>query len=335
MLNGAPNSQGLLAPLSHWLRDSEVSEIMLNCPGEIIIEKQGRMQTIEVPVMTAERCRNLFQLIANENQQVIGDATPLLSGSLLDGSRIQLVLPPVSRYPTFAIRRRSIKHMSLVDYEQKDFYRSVKGASLASVSGDELSEQDRTLLRYYKAKQWGGFIRGAIIARKNIVISGGTSSGKTTFLNACLREIGEESRLLLLEDTREIDITHPNQVSLLAIKGEQGLARVTMQDLVQCSLRLRPDRLIMGEIRGKEILDFIAACATGHEGAMTTIHASSPAMAMMRMVQLYKLNNVPAMTDSDIRNELNHVIDVIIQLTKSPEGRRVSAIYYKHGHLNG
>ena len=121
-------------------------------------------------------------------------------------------------------------------------------------------------------------------------------------------------------------------MQLVASKGEQGEAKITMQDLVQCCLRLRPDRIIMGEIRGKEILDFISACSTGHEGSISTIHANSPKIALMRMTQLYKLNNVPSMTEADIMRELMQVIDVIIQVNKTKAGRQVQEIYYRDGN---
>ena len=125
---------------------------------------------------------------------------------------------------------------------------------------------------------------------------------------------------------------HRNKVQLLASKGEQAMAKINMQDLVQCSLRLRPDRIIVGEIRGKEILDFIAACGTGHEGSFTSIHANNPRIAFMRMCQMYKLNHVPAMSDDDIFRELYEVIDVVIQLTKTNYGRELQSTYYKYGH---
>ena len=173
----------------------------------------------------------------------------------------------------------------------------------------------------------------AIKARKTIVISGGTSSGKTTYLNACLNEIDHADRLCILEDTREIITPHKNKVLLLAAKGEQDIAKVSMQTLVQCCLRLRPDRIIMGEIRGQEILDFVAASSTGHEGSVTTIHASTPKLAFIRMTQLYKQNNVPSMTESDILNELHAVVDVVIQLGKQGAQRKAQSLYYKYGHL--
>ena len=327
-----PHAHGLLRPIEHLLNDKAVSEICINRPQEVWVEKQGVFFQETIPAFTDIHLTRLCQLIANENQQQLSKENPLLSGSLADGSRVQLCLPPTAKFLTMAIRRKVVQHLSLDDYEQQRlFYRSAKKATMHETALTTVNETEKNLINLYQQNRWSDFIKTAIRHKKTIVISGGTSSGKTTFLNACLRHIPRQERLILLEDTREIETPHPNQVQLLAVKGQQGEANVTMQDLVQCALRLRPDRLIMGEIRGKEILDFISSCTTGHEGGMTTLHANSPAMAFMRMTQLYKLNNVPSMTDSDILRELNAVIDIIVQLSKTPEGRVVESIYYKQG----
>lgn len=324
------SSLGLLEPLKVWLEDPEISEILMNRPGEIYFEKKGEMIRAVVAEYHERLLENLFRLIANENHQRLDATQPLLSGSLQDGSRVQLVLPPTAKHHTFAIRRKVIKNMSLEDYEALRYYRKMQIGEIDKLSYELLPEADQELIPLFHAQAWDEFIKRAILLKKNIVISGGTSSGKTTFLNACLRKIPETERLLILEDTREIETPHPNQVNLLASKGEQGAAKVTMQDLVQCCLRLRPDRIIMGEIRGKEILDFVSACSTGHEGSLTTIHANNPKIAFMRMTQMYKLNNLPSMTDSDILRELREVIDIVIQVHKTPEGRQAHSIYYKY-----
>lgn len=324
----APDSTGLLAPLKPYLDDVEVSELLVNKPQEIYIEKSGVLSAHKVPELTPRTLKLLFQFIANENEQTLSSAQPLLSASLKDGARVQIVLPPTARYPTLSIRRKVVRHMKLEDYDEQYFTHAVH-ASIKPETMNNLAQDEQDLLSLYQACNWPKFIKQAIKLRKNIIISGGTSSGKTTFLNACLQEIPQDDRLIILEDTREIETPHPNQVQLLASKGDQGLAQVNMQDLVQCCLRLRPDRIIMGEIRGAEILDFISACSTGHEGSLTSIHANNPRIAFMRMTQMYKLNQVPSMSDADILRELNEVIDVIVQLHKTSKGRAIHSVYYK------
>lgn len=331
-MSGFPKSQGLLEPIQSWLNDSLVSEILLNEPQIIYVEKEGILKRVSVPEYQENLLDMLFQLIANENQQEFNQTKPILSGNLLDGSRVQLVLPPTAQNYTMSIRRQVVKHFKLDDYPTS-FYENAIVCKDLRYDFDSLDLSEKMLLRLYADRRWDEFIRNAILLKKNIIISGGTSSGKTTYLNACLRYIPIEERIITLEDTREIDIPHPNQVNLVAPKGEQGVAKINMQELVQCCLRLRPDRIILGEIRGKEILDFVSACSTGHDGSLTTIHASNPKIAFMRMTQMYKLNNVPSMRDEDILRELQEIVDIIIQVVKTEKGRRVSGIYYKHATL--
>ncbi len=330
----APYSVGLLEPLKPWLNDPKVSEILLNKPGQIYVEKAGELKRFDVPVLNERAVKMLFQLIANENRQDISEKKPLLSASLQDGSRVQIVLPPTAKYHTLSIRRKVVRNFTLEDYDAQNFYQEAIAFDVNHDRIDQLGDPEKQLIRLYQQNNWSAFIRRAIELKKNIVISGGTSSGKTTFLNACLRHIPLSERIILLEDAREIDIPHPNQVSLLSCKGDQGLATVSMQDLVQCCLRLRPDRIIVGEIRGREVLDFLGACSTGHEGSITSIHANNPRIALMRMTQLYKQNNVPSMSDKDILREINEVVDIIVQVGKGKGVRCVQSVYYKYGNIS-
>jgi type IV secretion system protein VirB11 len=327
----SPGSDGLLAPLKPFLENKGVSEILINKPKEVFVECQGMMEQHIIPALDGRHLAHLFGFIANENRSVLNTANPILSGSLTDGSRVQLVITPAAKYPALSIRRTSIKKMTLDDYRGTAFYSLARSFQLEKANKMSSDNSEQELRELYQQEAWADFITLAVQLKKNIVISGATSSGKTTFLNACTAHIPQHERIVTLEDTFEVDIPHANVVSLLAPKrGEGKVGELTMQDLVQCALRLRPDRIIMGEIRGREILDFISACSTGHEGSITSIHANDPRMAFMRMAQMYKLNNVPSMRDEDIQRELHSVIDIVVQLQKTQLGRQLIGVYYKH-----
>jgi type IV secretion system protein VirB11 len=194
-----------------------------------------------------------------------------------------------------------------------------------------LTEEDQALADLFTQKKYVTFLKSAIALKKTVLISGGTSTGKTTFLNACLKEIPEEERIITLEDVREVEIPHLNKVHLLASKGEQGFAKVTLSQLVEVCLRLRPDRIIMGEMRGAEAADFLNAVATGHDGSVASIHAAHPAMAFMRLVHLIKLNPAMKMRRADILEDLHSLIDIVVQIKRIRVGdqyqRSISDIY--------
>lgn len=329
----APGAEGLLSPLLPFMQENTVSEIMINKPGEVFVERRGVTTRYAMPQLDIPHLRRLFTLIANENGQILNVTNPLLSGNIHDGARIQLVIPPAARHYTFSMRRPSLLQRTLDDYRNSDFYTTTKAFDGYTDDIDEQDEREVELLALYNQGLWADFMELAIALKKNIVISGETGSGKTTYLNTCTASIGHEERILTLEDTFEMNIPHQNQVNLCASKRlTETSGGVTMQDLVQASLRLRPDRIIMGEIRGGEILDFVSACSTGHEGSITTIHARNPRIAFMRMTQLYKLNNVPSMRDTDITRELDSVIDIIVQLECKAGRIYESYVYYKRAH---
>lgn len=323
----ASGAKGMMSLFAPFLEDNSISEIMVNKPQEVFVERNGKMDKSHMPSLTPLYLKRLFNFIANESGQVLNEEHPLLSANLFDGSRVQLVIPPVSEHYTLCIRRKSIKDMGLQDYKSLNFFDEAKPFFTHSQSTSTTS--DEKLNKLYCEQDWFEFLKEAVLAKKNIVISGGTSSGKTTLLNALLKEIPEDERLITLEDTKEITVGHQNLVSLVASKGKQSKANITMQDLVQSCLRLRPDRIIMGEIRGAEIMDFISSCSTGHEGSITSIHANNPKVAFMRMVQMYKLNNVPSMRDEDILKEISETMDIIAQVAKTRAGRKLTYCYYK------
>jgi type IV secretion system protein VirB11 len=341
----------MLRPLQKYFEDPHVSEILINKPCEAYIEKYGEMTRISIPEMTRSYLNDLFKVVAKSNHQIINAKNPLFYGSLQDSSRITLVVPPTAKDYTLSIRRKIVNNIPLEKYRDDNYYSDMKPLINLDNDLELLSSVDLELIKQYKnlIAKFGKcskeeysqlsheFIISAVRARKNIVFSGGTSSGKTTFLNACIKAMHEDDRIITLEDTREIDITNQhNFVSLLAKSkgGGEEESPIEMKDLVKACLRLKPDRIIMGEIRSGEIMDFVRASNTGHNGSITTVHADNPRMAFKAMASMYKHNNI-VMSDSEIMDDLKSTIDLVVQLNKKEKGlRQASMIYYKHGNLH-
>ena len=318
----APGSIGMLKPLLPFLEKAHVTELLVNQPGELWVEEKGNMTCIKMTCLTREYLRRLFTLLANENGEVLDRDNPSLSGELFDGSRIQCVMPPIARHYTLSIRKKSLKKRTFKDYREQGFFDGVELLTLEDFRDgiNPISNQHDEWMSLYTPKTIEEFIFKGIELKKNIIICGGTSTGKTTFLDCCGSYIPGDERIITLEDTFEVSLPHLNQVNLKAPQSSP----FEIYDLLKMSLRLRPDRLIVGELRDKEVLDFISACSTGHDGSLATIHASTPLLAIQRMIQLYKRNNVPSMRDEEIYQEITSVVDCFVQLNNSKEkGRQV------------
>lgn len=323
-----------LEPLSALLQDDEISEISINEPHMVYIERAGQISCETLPKLSDYWLQGLGQLIARFTDQRLSEKEPLLSACLPEGHRIQIVIPPACEDGKIlmSIRKQVIRNLTLEEYDKMGAFDRVKPRYIKSHRSNlALTEEEQALSDLFAQRQYVTFLQTAIAAKKNILISGGTSTGKTTFLNACLKEIPTDERILTLEDVREVDIPHANKGHLLASKGEQGLAKVAMPQLVEACLRLRPDRIIMGEMRGAEAADFLNATATGHDGSVASIHASHPAMAFMRLVHMIKLNPGMNMSREDILEDLHTIIDIVIQIKRLREGnvyrRYISEIY--------
>ena len=300
-----------LAPFQQWLADENVTEILVNQPGEVWTESAGKagMARHEAPGIDDVLLSRLAAQVARFSHQGISRERPLLSAVLPTGERIQIVSPPATRrHFALSIRRHRLLDVPLTAYE-----REAKGdtAKPWHERADGTSDID--------------FLSQAVRGGATILISGGTSSGKTTFLNALLREVPLEERLILIEDTPELAVDHPNHVGLVAVRGELGEARVTANDLVTASLRMRPDRIILGELRGSEAFAFLRAINSGHPGAMTTIHADTPEAAVEQLVLLV-LQAGTGLSRADIRHYVAQTIDVFVQLRRGPTGRCIDRV---------
>lgn len=314
-----------LSPLKSILDRDGVSEVSINQPKEVWIEVRGDMSREEIPSFDVEHLKSLARLVAQSTEQRISEEEPLLSATLPAGYRIQIVFPPAceSNKVVMSIRKKSSLRWNLDDYEKM-------GAFESAVIGETENKNDLILMKLLKLGRIKDFLERAVLYKKNIIVSGGTSTGKTTFTNAMLKVIPHEERLITVEDAREIDLeTHPNRVHLLSSKGGQGRSKVTTQDLIEACLRLRPDRIIVGELRGSEAFSFLRAINTGHPGSISTLHADTPKMALEQL-KLMVMQAGLGMSPGEIFNYIKNVIDIVVQLKRGTHGKRfVSEIYFR------
>ena len=300
-----------LAPFQQWLADENVTEILVNQPGEVWTESAGKagMARHEAPGIDDVLLSRLAAQVARFSHQGISRERPLLSAVLPTGERIQIVSPPATRrHFALSIRRHRLLDVPLTAYE-----REAKGDT--AKPWHERAEGTSDI----------DFLSRAVRGGATILISGGTSSGKTTFLNALLREIPEHERVILVEDTPEIRLGNRNGVGLIAVKGETGEARVTTDDLLQAALRLRPDRIVLGELRGGEAVSFLRAINTGHPGSFSTIHANSPQGALEQLALMVMQSGLGLSRD-DTSADGRTVVDLIVQLDRQGGQRGIASI---------
>lgn len=309
----------LLAPLAPWLTRPDVTDIYVNREQEVWIETLGgAIERHSCPALTEPVLARLARQIAAANAQGISRQHPLLAANLPDGSRVQVVAPPATRGGhVLAVRRHIAASMSLADYEASGAFgeSSVRGVDLDAGREHSAVPPDHV----------GAVLREAVRSRRNLLVSGGTSTGKTTFLNALLREIPQEERLILIEDTAELELSHRNAVGLLAARSALGEAEVRAEDLLIAALRMRPDRIILGELRGVEAFTFLRAVNTGHPGSMTTIHADSPSRAIEQLALLV-LQAGSRLSREDVRHYVRESVDVFVQLAREGGRRKVSQV---------
>lgn len=300
-----PFLDAYLSPLSDVLKRQDITDIYVNAPGEIWVEALGgTAERLSLPELTEERMWRLARQIASFANQGISREHPLLSAKLPDGSRIQIVAPPATRSSmAIAIRRHVMSDLSLIDYLRTGAFNEFQLGD--SRDRFELPDPISSPVE---------FLAGAVRAKRNILISGGTSTGKTTFLNALLKEIPGDERLIFIEDTPELAMHHANSIGLIAAKGQMGEAQIDADDLLQASLRMRPDRIVLGELRGSEAYTFLRAVNTGHSGSMTTIHANSASGAMEQLALI--VQSVSNLRRKDIIEYICHVVDVFVHLDR-------------------
>lgn len=309
-----------LAPLAEALGRDDVTDVYINRPGEVWLETQSGIECYDDPRLDDAGLWRLSRQIAAATDQGISREHPLLAATLPSGARVQVCAPPATRGNVcLAVRKHVVPDLDLDDYVAAGAFDRVGEAALSQAAIDV------GLKAQLASGDIHGFLRAAVRARKSILISGGTATGKTTLLNALLKEAPQDERIVLIEDTPEIQLTHPNAVGLVAVRGRLGEASVSAADLLEAALRLRPDRIIMGEIRGIEALSFLRAVNTGHPGSITTVHASSPDGAIEQLA----LIAAQAGTDlgrEELKAYMRSVLDVVIQLVRVDGKRQVSDV---------
>ena len=281
--------------MEEFFDDPDVSEIMVNGPDQIFIEKGGKLILTDAKYESELKLRFAINYIINPFGRFVNYKNPMVDAHLKDGSRVNAIIPPVAQQGSCLSIRRFLK--------------------------DKLSVQD-LIDKDALTQGMAEFMAVCVAARLNIVVAGNTSSGKTTFLNILARSIPDDERIVTIEDFVELQMMQTHKVSLEARPPDhQGEGRVTIRDLVKNSLRMRPDRIIVGEIRGGEALDMLQAMNTGHDGSMTTIHSNSPRDTLSRMetVTLMAGFELPVLA---IRKQISSALDLIVYLTRFPDGTR-------------
>jgi type IV secretion system protein VirB11 len=308
------------------LSNTDVMELCINRPMEAFLETRDGWHRESLPFADFEWCTRLAKLVANSTQQRIDATAPLLSASLPTGERVQIVMPPATTAGcvAIAIRRPADQVWSIEELGRRGIFRATRQAGL------KLDDTELELLRLLASSDYEAFMRLAVRSRKNILVSGPTGSGKTTWTKALIREIPADERLVTIEDAKELVLDrHPNHVRLFYSKDDQGVARVTPKQLLESCLRMKPDRILLAELRAEEAFDYLRNVNSGHPGSITSVHATSAELAFEQLVLLVKQNpGGRELARSDIKSLLYLLIDVVIQFGVERHERFIKEIWF-------
>ena len=314
-----------IEPLKPFLQTAGVTEVCINQPGLVFVEKNGNFTRHEIQILEFSFLEALANLIAEFNHKIF--LRLLLSGYLPTGERIQCIMPPAceKNNAIYSIRCHSRHEMSLEDYQKTGVF-----DEFAAVNKDTTKKTETSLKALRAEKNIAGFLKLAISAKKNMIISGGTGTGKTTFLNACLKLIPDTERLITVEDTREVKVAQANKVHLLFNEDDKNM---TAAKLFKACLRLRPDRILLSELRGAEAWSFLRAANSGHPGSISTVHADTPAGCFDQLVFMMQQAGSNS-TEEKLRTYIQSIIPIIIQLKRSANSKRfveIAEIYFDSG----
>lgn len=315
-----------LAPLRPHLAREGVTEVVVNRPEEVGVERGGAWSWHEAPELTESWLRPLATAAAAATRQDISAERPICSTALPGGARCQIVLPPAAEAISLTLRRPSAVAPSLAELAAEGLFAQVAPGGPARRAG----EAELRALR--EAGDWPGFLAAAVRGRRNILVSGATGSGKTTLAKALVRHIPESERIITIEDTREFTVPHRNAVRLLYAKDGQGLARIGPRELLESALRMRPDRILLQELRDATAFHYLRTVNTGHPGSITTVHADSARLAFEQLTLMVKESEAGReLGRDDIRGLLHTLVDVVIQMRRVGGRFRVSEIWHEPG----
>ncbi len=285
-----------LGPLEELLADPEVEEVMVNGPDCVYVERRGRIEPTEVHFADEAELRNSIERILAPLGRRVDELSPMVDARLADGSRVNVVIPPLAvDGPALSIRRFAAARPDPADLVE-----------LGTLT-----------------PQMCGLLEVAVRERRSLLVSGGTGSGKTTMLNALSSFVAAEERVVTIEDAAELRLQQPHVVRLESRPASvEGRGEVTIRDLLRNALRMRPDRIVIGEVRGQEALDLLTALNTGHRGALSTLHANSPADALRRLETLALMAGV-GLPHAAIREQLGRGFELVVHLERLADGRRV------------
>lgn len=316
--------QHYLAPLQALLDPGDVTDLVVNRPGELAIEQAGAWRWLEAPELTPAWLSTLATSAAAYTSQDVNTETPICSTVLPRGERCQIVLPPAAEHLSLTIRRPAAVDMSLDDLANGGLFASVQPAP------SEISPLETELLARHAAGEWRSFLSLAVQGKRNILISGATGSGKTTLAKALVRLIPADERLLTIEDTRELNTPQRNAVHLLYAKDGQGIAKVGAKALLESALRMRPDRILLHELRDASAFTYLRSANSGHPGSITTVHADSARLAFEQLALLVKESDGGRdLSREEIGQLLRLLVDIVVQVRRI-EGRfRVIEVWYE------
>jgi pilus assembly protein CpaF len=289
-----------LGPLEPLLADSTISDILVNAHGTIYVERRGKLEVTNITFKDDEHLMRVIERIVSSVGRRIDESSPMVDARLRDGSRVNAIIPPLSiDGPVLSIRR----------------------------FGAEPLRMDSLIENKALTRDIADMLQMCVNARLNVLISGGTGAGKTTLLNALSAYIPEDERIVTIEDSAELQLQQPHVVRLETRPPNiEGKGEVTQRDLVRNSLRMRPDRIVIGEVRGGEAIDMLQAMNTGHDGSLTTIHANTPRDALARLETMIQMTGM-RLSDRAMRQQIAAALDLVLQVARLSDGtRRVTSI---------